>query len=354
MEDQQRDSQEKIVYTACSAHCGGTCLLKVYIKDGLVTRIETDDGEEPQLRACLRHRAYRQLLYHPDRILYPLRRVGERGEGKFERISWDEALDTVASNIKRVRDTYGPGAIVLGTSSGDSGVLQMASLAGRMLALAGGYTGMWGIHSYEGGIYASLASYADINSGNTRDDLPNSKLIILWALDPVSSIHQTGTIWYLTKAKEAGARIISVDPRFTRTTMAIVDQWIPIRPSTDTAMLVAMAYVMIKENLQDQKFIDKYTVGFEQFKSYVMGDEDGIPKTPSWAEAITGVSATTIEGLAREYATTKPAALLDGIAAVRTAYGEQFHRAAIVLAAMTGNIGIHGGNAPGRSWCGRN
>src|SRR3972149_11715524 len=100
---------EKIVPTMCVAHCGGSCLLKVHVEDGVITRIETDDGkEEPQLRACLRGRSYRQRVYAPDRLKYPMKRVGARGEGKFERISWDEALDTVASEIKRVRDTYGP------------------------------------------------------------------------------------------------------------------------------------------------------------------------------------------------------------------------------------------------------
>ena len=109
-------ADEQVIMTTCASHCGGFCGLKVYVKDGTITRIETDDGEEPQARACLKGRSYRQRVYHPDRLLYPMKRVGERGEGKFERISWDEALDTVAGEIKRVRDTYGPQAILLKTS----------------------------------------------------------------------------------------------------------------------------------------------------------------------------------------------------------------------------------------------
>src|SRR3972149_7774359 len=104
--------------TTCSSHCGGTCILKAHVKNGVITRIETDDGEEPQFRACLRGRAYRQRVYAPDRLKYPMKRVGKRGEGKFERISWDEALDTFAKELIRVKQTYGNGAIFLKGSGG--------------------------------------------------------------------------------------------------------------------------------------------------------------------------------------------------------------------------------------------
>jgi anaerobic dimethyl sulfoxide reductase subunit A len=341
---------EKVVPTVCASHCGGACLLKVHVKDGIITRIETDDGEEPQLRACLRGRAYRQRVYAPDRLLYPMKRVGSRGEGKFERVSWDEALDKVAGELKRVRDTYGPASILLALMTGDVSSLNNFGPTDRLLSMAGGYTSAWGVTSFQAGVYASLVSYGTWFASNTRDDLLNSRLIVMWGWDPASTITGTNTCWYLAQAREVGTRIISVDPRHTDSTATFADLWVPIRPGTDTAMLVAMAYVIIKEKLYDEDFLTTYTTGFDQFKGYVLGLEDGVPKTPSWAEAITGVPSTTIKKLAREYATLKPAALMTGIAPGRTAYGEQYHRAAITLAAMTGNVGIHGGDAGARAW----
>ena len=350
MGDKKESNHEKVVWTFCSSHCGSQCLFKVYIKDDMVAHIETDDRPiEPQLRGCLKGHAFRQLLYHPDRLKYPLRWVGERGEGNFERISWDVALDTIASELKRVRDTYGPRAIMLMTGGGDMTMFHRGTLVARLLNLLGGYTTFWGVHSWEGGTFSALTSYGSwyCTTEGSREDLLNCHLMILWGLDPANTRHGCTTPYFLMKAKEAGCKIISVDPRYTDTAAAIADQWIPIRPCTDAAMLIAMAYVIFKENLQNQSYIDRYTIGFEQFKQYVMGDEDVMPKTPAWAESITGVPASTIESLAREYAATKPAALIDGIAPGRTAYGEQFHRAAMALAAITGNVGVSGGNAAG-------
>jgi len=336
---------EKVIPTICHNDCGGGCVLKVHVRDGVITRIETDDGEGLQYRACPKGRAHRQWMYSPDRLKYPMKRAGERGHGKFERISWDEALDTVASELKRVREAYGSSAILLLTGGGDAAQLHHGKPMHRLLSLTGGYTATWGIASFEGARFASLATYGTGSSANTRDDLLNSRLIIMWGLDVVSTIHYNNTRYYLAQAREKGIRIVSVDPKYTNSTATFAHQWIPVRPGTDTAMLVAMAHVIIAENLQDQSFLDTYTFGFDRFKDYVLGTEDGVPKTPAWAEAITGAPAEAIAGLAREYATTKPSALMPGWGAGRTANGEQFHRAVMVLAAMTGNIGIHGGNS---------
>jgi anaerobic dimethyl sulfoxide reductase subunit A len=194
---------------------------------------------------------------------------------------------------------------------------------------------------------ASKYTLGTIHTANDPEDLLNSRLVILWAWNPAEAIHGTMTNFCLTRAKENGVPIICIDPRYTHTAATWADQWIPIYPGTDAAMMVAMAYVMIAERLHDQAFLDRYASGFEAFRSYVLGREDGVPKTPAWAEEIAGVSQETIVQLARRYASTKPAALMAGWAMQRTAYGEQAFRASITLAAMTGNVGIPGGSAGG-------
>ena len=346
-------SEEKVISTICNSHCGGSCIIKIHVKDGVIRRLESDDGVEPQFRACARGRSYGQRVYAPDRLLYPLKRVGDRGAGQFERVTWDEALDTVASEMKRVRDTYGPESILFFCSVGDGHLLHNVGAMHRLLCMFGGYTAPWGFISYEAGAFSAAATYGTVyGTACTGDDYLNSRMIIMWGWDPATTVQRCNTCWYLAQAKEKGVRIVSIDPRYTDSAAAFASQWIPIRPGTDTAMLIAMAYVMTKENLQDQEFLDAYTIGFDKFKDYVLGRDDGVEKTPAWAEAITGVPAQTIASLAREYAITKPAALVAGIAPGRTAYGEQYHRAAITLSAMTGNIGVAGGSAADRSWGG--
>ena len=337
----------KIIKTGCCHDCGGRCVLRAHIKDGKIIRFETDNDEDPQIRACMRGRAYRQRLYSPDRLKYPLRRVGERGDGKFERISWDEAYDEVAKKMIEIKKKYGNSSILFMAGGGNQGMIHGVMPVGLMLNMFGGYTRFWGIPSYEGALFASMATYGTIKTGNAREDLLNSKLIIMWGWNPANTIWDPGCALTLAKAREKGIKIITIDPIFTDSAAIFARQWIPIRPGTDAAMLIAMAYVIIKENLQNQSFIDRFTVGFDKYKDYVLGIEDGTPKTPEWAESITKVSASVITQLAREYATTKPAALVAGWGPARTARGEQYSRAANVLIAITGNIGIKGGYASG-------
>jgi len=339
---------QDIVRTTSTFNCGGRCPLRLHVNNGTIVRVEGDDGAEPeQLRACLRCRAYRHWVYHPDRLKYPARRMGRKGEGKFERITWDEALDTIVAHLKQVKQTYDNPSIFLGGGAYIGALHNGRAALGRVLARFGGYTTSYGNISAEGSVWACQVTYGTTLVGNSRDDLPNSRLIILWGWDPVRMIQGTDTIINLIEAKEGGTRFVAVDPRYHDSAALLADKWIPIRPGTDTAMMVAMAHTMIQENLYDKTFLEKHTVGFEKFRDYIMGQEDGITKTPAWAEKITGVAAGPIGQLAREYAITKPAALMDCYGPARSAQGEQFNRCAIALAAMTGNIGRHGGNAAG-------
>ena len=341
------DSDVTIVPTGCCHDCGGRCVLRAHVKDGTIVRIETDNGEPPQIRACVRGRAYRQRVHSPERLMYPLRRVGERGEGRFERVSWDEALDVVAAETTRIKEQYGNAAILLAGGAGNQSMLHGPGPVGRLLQGLGGYTRTWASPSYEATLFASMATYGTISTGNTREDLLNSRLIIMWGWDPANTVWDPGTSLTLAKAREKGIKVVAVDPRFTDSAAVLADQWIPIRPGTDAAMLIAMAHVIITEGLHDQAFIGRHTVGFEVYRDYVLGKDDGIARTPQWAEGITGVPAGVTTELAREYATSRPAALIAGWGPARSALGEQYSRAANVLTAITGNIGIPGGYAAG-------
>src|SRR5512135_1121576 len=353
---------EKRIRVGCPAHnCGGRCMLIAHVQDGRIIRLDADDRPDivaaPQLRACVRGRSYLRRQYHPDRLLTPLKRVGKRGEGEFAPISWDEALDTVAGEMQRVKEKYGSSALFVPYGTGSYNQLNGSHVARRLMNLFGGCLGIYNSYSWAATNLATPTVYGTLVTGNQRQDWLNSKYILMWGWNPAEMRDGTNSDYFIKCARQAGAHVVCIDPRHSLSAASLADEWIPIRPGTDTAMLSAMAHVMLTERLYDADFVRTHCVGFdasqmpvegaESYSEYILGTRDGTPKTPEWAERITAVPSRTIARVAREYATTKPAVLYQGYGMQRRAYGEQVVRAGCVLAAITGNVGIPGGWASG-------
>ncbi len=340
----------RAVVTGCGNDCGGKCPLLVYVEDQQVVKIASNQpiAERLGTSPCIRGLQQYKRLHHPDRLRHPLERRGPRGGGDFQRISWDRALEIVAKGLEKVKKEYGNAAILnLSRSGAYTAMLHdTMQLTRRFLNLFGGCTDLAGGYSLEAAAAASIYTYGTDRTDHSREDLLNSRLIILWGWNPVETLFGSHTIRYLKEAKRRGAKMVCVDPRCTPSA-SMADQWIPIRPGTDVAMISALAHIIIVEDLLDRDFIAKCVLGFDEYRRYILGEEDHLPKTPEWAEGITGVHAQVIKALARDYAQMKPAALMPGWGPQRIAYGENFTRATATLASMTGNIGIPGGNPAG-------
>lgn len=364
--------EDTVVWGACSVNCGSRCALRLHVRDNEVYWVETDStGEDVygdhQVRACLRGRSIRRRINHPDRLNYPMKRVGKRGEGKFERITWDEALDTIAASLKDVVANYGNEAVYINYSSGIVGgnitrSSPYASLVARLMNCYGGFLSHYGTYSTAQIACAMPYTYGS-NDGNSTSDIENTKLVVMFGNNPAETRMSGGGItYYLEQARErSNARMIVIDPRYTDTAAGREDEWIPIRPGTDAALVAGIAWVLIDENLVDQPFLDKYCVGYDEktlpegppanghYKAYILGQgDDHTAKTPEWASRITGIPADRIVKLAREIGSAKPAYICQGWGPQRQANGELTSRAIAMLPILTGNVGINGGNSGAR------
>ena len=369
----QTKAETRTVWSACTVNCGSRCALRHQVKDDVIVATHTDNTGtdeygDHQVRACLRGRSFRQRVYNPDRLKYPMKRVGKRGEGRFERISWEEAFDTIGDNLKRIKKDYGNEAIYINYATGTlGGTISKSwppgsSPIARLMNCWGGYLNHYGTYS-TAQIAIGMPYLFGANSNNCISDLANTRLIVNFGNNPAETrMSGAGVVYQMTEAKaRSNARMITFDPRMTDSTLNDGDEWVPLRPGTDAALVAGMAWVMINENLVDNNFLSRYTVGYDEdslpasapkgasWKSYILGQgPDGVEKTPEWAAKITQVPAKTIIRIAREIALTKPCNIMQGWGLQRTANGEQACRAVAMLAVMTGNVGIPGGGSGAR------
>ena len=317
---------------------------------------------EPTMKALLPPfgLAYKKRVYSPNRILYPLKRVdwdpngdrntANRGNSKYVRISWDEAVEIIASELKRVKEKYGPEAVLSQSDGHGEGksIHTAHGSANKLLALLGGYTmQIRNPDSWEGWYWGAKHAWGMepvgemLPAANLIPDIAeNTELLLFWGCDPETTpwgfngqMASRVCYWFT----ELGIKCLYICPDLNYGAAVHADKWIPIRPNTDAALQLAIAYVWITDGTYDKEYVATHTFGFEKFKEYVLGKEDGIPKTPEWAARITGIPAMTIKALAREWASKRTTiAHGNGGPFVRGPYSTEPGRLEVLLLAMQG------------------
>jgi trimethylamine-N-oxide reductase (cytochrome c) len=311
--------------------------------------------------------AYKKRVYSPNRILYPMKRVdwdpngernqGNRGKSRYVRISWDEAAEIIASELKRIREKYGPEA-VLSQSDGHGEVKHIHAAHGsanKLLALLGGYTlQIRNPDSWEGWSWGAKHVWGVEGVGQMQpaanlilDMAENSELLLFWGCDPETTPWgfngqlASRLCYWFTKL---GIKSVYICPDLNYGAAIHADKWIPIKPNTDAALQLAIAYIWITEGTYDKEYVDTHTYGFDKFEEYVLGKEDGVPKTPVWAAGITGIASGTIKALAREWASKRTTIVHgNGGPGIRSAYATEQGRLEVLLLAMQGlgKPGVH-------------
>lgn len=354
------------ITSPCWHNCGGRCVNKVLIKDGVVLRQKTDDSHEdsyewPQARGCMRGRSVQQQVMGADRLKYPMKRKGwspdnpngeMRGRDEWERISWDEALDYVAAELKKAKDQYGNRSIFFQTISMTEGYWS------GLLSGFGGYTSVCGTQS--NGTFQNNVANFGFNSTdmNDRFDIEkNTDYIIFWGNNPAWCEFGNPS-FYIKRFKKAGIKFLHVGPDYNASASYVDAEWIPVRPATDTALLLAIAHYLITHDqngsLIDWDFLNRCTVGFdeehmpadaktdENFRDYVLGKYDGIEKTPEWASEICGTPVEKIEHLAEVLGCKNNCYISSNGAPARNKGAENYPQALMTVAAMGGHFGKPG------------
>jgi anaerobic selenocysteine-containing dehydrogenase len=306
------------------------CGVLVHLENGKAIKIEGDPRSPINKgQLCLKGLASLEYLYHPDRLKYPLRRLGERGEGKWQQLSWDEALDIIASELIKVKDNYGAESVAMihGAAKG----LQDSYLARFANAFGTPNLAMQGHVCHMPRLFASLVTCGFLPIPD-HEYPPNC--IVVWGLNSAENfppiyerIHQ---------ALDRGTKLIVIDPRAIGLTQK-ADLWLKVRPGSDLALALGMINVIINKGLYDKDFVNKWTVGFDKLKAHVQD------YSPEKIEELTWVDATTIRKAARFYAISKPACIESGNSLDHNVNSFQTGRALSILMAITGNLGIPGG-----------
>ena len=333
----------KILKSVCRS-CHGGCGVKLHVHDGKLVKVE-GDRESPlnHGRLCPIGTATIDLVYHPDRLKYPMRRTGARGEGKWERITWDEALDEIAHKLQAIKDEHGAQAIAMGTGTGRHHI-RWVSRFGHALG-----TPNWCepgfAQCFHPRVNTSILTMGDLPVNDfTSGTKP--ECIVYWGHNPMNSGPDGETRFAVREALEGHPKTIVVDPR--RTDLAAkADYWLQLRPGTDDALALAMLNTIIEEKLYDQEFVRDWTHGFEQLAERVK------QYTPEWAAPITWVPAEQIRAATRLYAATRPSMMEWGCAIEHTPNCIQTVRAISMLPALTGNIDVPGGWVLGMKGLGR-
>jgi anaerobic selenocysteine-containing dehydrogenase len=318
---------------ACPHDCPDTCAMIYTTEQGVLTGVR-GNPEHPMTRGslCVKVKDFEKHHYNPDRLMFPMKRVGPKGEGKFERISWDEALDTIFERFAEVARSHGPEAILPYNYLGNEGLVQGLTVGDAFFNKMGA-TVAEKTFCGSGSCTAWLLTNGPTN-GTDPLSFTQSKYIVIWGCNSISTnLHH----WHIVKdAQRNGAKVVVIDPYKSRTAKE-ADWHIMPRPGTDGALAMAMIHVIINGNLCDLDYVEKYTVGFEQLR------ERAEKFTPEYAETLCGVPASDIRMLAHEYATTRNAALRPGVAVERSAGGSQALRAIFSLPALTGSWKDPGG-----------
>ncbi len=332
------DTTGSVVKSICRM-CHGVCGVNVHLEKGRVVRI-TGDPDHPMSRGytCSKGRASPEFLYHPERLRHPLRRAGAKGENRWTRITWEEALDTVAEKLLHYKSEYGPESVALALGTGRPYMFFSLRFANAF--------GTPNVVSYSHACYLPRVMASAVTCGMP---LPICDFYGFGGVEPACvlvwgcNISETGAAdgmcgHQVIRALRRGARFIVVDPR--RTPIAAkADLWVRIRPGTDAALALALLHVIIEENLYDREFVEAHTTGFERLVERVR------QYPPSRAAEITWVPEETIREMARLYATTKPACMLWGNGLDQSPNCFQTARALMILRGVTGNIDVPGGDA---------